>query len=388
MAKYFLIAGEASGDMHAASLVRELKNLDENGRFAGLGGDALRAEGVHLYQDYRKMAYMAVVAVLRHLPDIWRNFRIAKEALLRERPDALVLIDYPSFNLRMAAFCKKHLPETKIYYYIPPKAWAWKKRRVHKIAKLSDEVLGIFPFEPAFYAQYGYKCRYVGNPSMAILKEDTGARQCPAALDEQVAKDEGTSVIERKRMLAILPGSRRSEISHCLPTMLRAAVRSMREANVDMELVVAGAPGVEETFYAPLLADVEGRVRLVFGQTHSLLREATVAVVNSGTATLEAALLDCPQVAVYYLACGWIAHLRPLLFDSPYFTLPNILLQRDCIQEKIAYRFTEDEVSAELTRLLQDTPYREKMREGYQAIRDMLGTASAASEAAKVIYNH
>ena len=164
MAKYFLIAGEASGDMHAAALIEQIKQRDPEALIAGLGGDHMVASGCRLYQDYRKMAFMGFAAVLQNLGQIRRNFRIAQEALLAEQPDALILIDYPSFNLRIAAFCRHHLPETKIYYYIPPKVWAWKRRRIHTIARLCDEVLGIFPFEPAFYAKYGYRCTYVGNP--------------------------------------------------------------------------------------------------------------------------------------------------------------------------------------------------------------------------------
>ena len=165
MSNYFLIAGEASGDTHAAELIQQIRLRDPDARFAGLGGDKMRAAGCQLYQDYRHMAFMGFAAVIQHWKDVKTNFRIAHEALFKEQPDVLILIDYPSFNLRMAAFCKRHLPQTKVIYYIPPKVWAWKRRRVHKIAKLCDEVLGIFPFEPAFYARYGYRCTYVGNPT-------------------------------------------------------------------------------------------------------------------------------------------------------------------------------------------------------------------------------
>lgn len=361
---YFLLAGEASGDIHAAALVRQLRQADPEARFAGLGGDAMREEGVVLYQDYRKMAYMAIVAVLTHIGDIRRNFRIAREALLKEQPDALILIDYPSFNLRMAAFCRKHLPHTKIFYYIPPKAWAWKRRRVHKIARLCDEVLGIFPFEPAFYAQYGYRCTYAGNPTATALR--------PLSEGAQPA---------REHLIAILPGSRRSEISNCLPKMIAAAEEALKRTQQQAEIVVAGAPGIEEEFYAPYARKYKVR----FGAAHELLLHAQAAVVNSGTATLEAALLRCPQVPVYHLACGWIAHLRPVLFPSPYFTLPNIILQREAVREKIAYRFTVEEVAGELTRLLSDETYRQAQLSDYEAIRTKLGTGDAPATASAII---
>ena len=168
--KYFLIAGEASGDLHASNLMKALREKDAQAVFMGLGGDKMRAEGCKIYVDYREMAYMGIVAVLQNLGKIKRNFHIAKQALLNERPKVLILIDYPSFNLKIAKFCKEHLPQTKVVYYIPPKIWAWKKWRVHDIAKYCDEILGIFPFEPAFYAKYGYKCDYIGNPTADCIR--------------------------------------------------------------------------------------------------------------------------------------------------------------------------------------------------------------------------
>ena len=205
MATYFLIAGEASGDRHAAELIKQIREQDPQAQFIGLGGDQMVAAGCRLYQHIRQMAFMGYAAVLRNLGQIRRNFRIAEEALLTEQPDVLILIDYPSFNLRMAAFCRKHLPDTKIYYYIPPKVWAWKKRRVHRIARLCDEVLGIFPFEPAFYARYGYQCTYVGHPTVEEI--------------ERIQKTDRFQVDLRIQTIALLPGSRPTEISHCLPTM-------------------------------------------------------------------------------------------------------------------------------------------------------------------------
>ena len=206
--KYFLIAGEASGDMHAAALIAQIRQQDPQAQCAGLGGDRMEAAGCRLYQHIRHMAFMGFAAVLANLDKVRGNFRIAEEALLREQPDKLVLIDYPSFNLRIAALCKQHLPNTQIYYYIPPKVWAWKRRRVHKIARLCNRVLGIFPFEPAFYARYGYTCEYVGNPTA-----------------EEMIKIRGERLEVRGKTIAVLPGSRPSEITHCLPRMLEAARR-------------------------------------------------------------------------------------------------------------------------------------------------------------------
>ena len=362
--KYFLIAGEASGDVHAAELVKQLRKHDPEAQIAGLGGDRMVTAGCRVYRHIRYMAFMGFVAVMAHLRDVKDNFRIAQEALLSEQPDALVLIDYPSFNLRMAAFCKKHLPNTKIYYYIPPKVWAWKKRRIHAIARLCDRVLGIFPFEPAFYAQYGYECTYVGNPTA-----------------EEISKVESLKFkVEREKTIAILPGSRPSEICHCLPKMLEAARRYP-----DYRIVVCAAPSIEDSFYAPYLSARETLTR----ETYSTVQSASAAIVNSGTATLETALLGCPQVAVYHLAFSWLIGLirwaQPLIFSIPYFTLVNIIAGKEVIKECVANDFTVEKVVNELGRLLTDEGYQKEMLAEYEHLSSILGTASAASTAAGII---
>ena len=363
MARYFIIAGEASGDLHAAQLIRQIKEHDPEALFTGLGGDRMNAAGCHIYRHIRHMAFMGFVAVIRHRDDIRENFRIAREALLSERPDTLILIDYPSFNLRMAEFCRKHLPDTKIYYYIPPKVWAWKRRRIHQIARLCDKVLGIFPFEPAFYARYGYTCEYVGNPTA-----------------EEMEKARGEGLKAKGKTIAILPGSRPSEISHCLPRMLDAARRFP-----DYAVTVCAAPGIEDAFYTPYLSARETLTR----DTYATVQQASAAVVNSGTATLETALLACPQVAVYHLACskliGMIRWAQPLLFSIPYFTLVNIISGKEVIKECIANAFTVDNVAAELARLLHDKAYKKEMLANYKHLRSLLGDRHAAQTAARII---
>ena len=363
--RYFLIAGEASGDKHAAALMVELKRRDPEAVFTGLGGDQMASAGCHLYQDYRHMAFMGFAAVLQNRHQVRENFLIARKALLNDRPDALILIDYPSFNLRMAAYCKKHLPQTKIYYYIPPKVWAWKRRRIHQIARLCDEVLGIFPFEPAFYARYGYSCTYVGNPTVEMIKEES----------DRIAT--GSRKALPVKAIAVLPGSRPSEISHCLPRMLEAARRFP-----DYSITVCAAPGIEDAFYTPYLRLNETLTR----DTYGVVRTAAAAIVNSGTATLETALLGCPQVAVYHLACsrliGLIRWAQPLFFSIPYFTLVNIIAGKEVIKECIANDFTQDKVANELHRLLNDEEYTQKMLASYEHIRSELGDQPAAAEAA------
>ena len=370
MAQYYIIAGEASGDMHAAALIKQIRLRDPEAQISGLGGDKMAAEGCTLHRHIRHMAFMGFAAVMSHWRDVKDNFRIAKETLLQDQPDALILIDYPSFNLRMAAFCRQHLPQTRIYYYIPPKVWAWKRRRIHKIARLCDEVLGIFPFEPAFYAKYGYKCTYVGNPTAEEINN------IKAKGDREEAKEEGGEA----KTIAILPGSRPSEISHCLPRMIAAARRF-----TDYSIVVCAAPGIEDNFYQPYMADGESLTH----DTYGTLRTAKAAVVNSGTATLETALIGCPQVAVYHLACsrliGLIRWAQPLLFSIRHFTLVNIIAEREVIKECVANDFTVENVSAELERLLNDPTYTKNMLAEYEHIHSILGVEPAAGKAAAII---
>lgn len=307
---------------------------------------------------------MGFAAVLRNMGQVKQNFRITEEALLFEQPDVLILIDYPSFNLRIASFSRKHLPGTRIVYYIPPKVWAWKRRRIHQIAKLCDEVLGIFPFEPDFYARYGYRCTYVGNPTA----EEIGKWER--------LKGKG----ERNQTIAILPGSRPSEIKHCLPKMLEAARRFP-----DYSITVCAAPGIEDAFYTPYLSAHEALTR----DTYASVCEASAAIVNSGTATLETALLGCPQVAVYHLACarfiGAIRRLQPLFFSIKHFTLVNILLGKEVIKECIANEFTVENIANELERILQDEAHKKEMLAQYEHLISLLGSQQASVEAARII---
>lgn len=361
--KYFIIAGEASGDLHGSNLMKALRAKDPQALFVGLGGDKMREEGCDIRVDYREMAYMGFVAVIANLHKVRRNMRIAQQALLAEKPDTLILIDYPSFNLRIAKFCHQHLPNTRIVYYIPPKIWAWKEWRVHQIAKYAHDILGIFPFEPAFYAKHGYTCQYVGNPTADCIR----------------AFRSSTMTHRPSPTIAILPGSRRSEISHCLPTMLAAA---RQVAGDQYRVVVTAAPGVEDSFYAPYL---QGET--LTRDTYTLLSEATAAVVNSGTATLETALIGCPQTAVYHVAGSkyleWI--LKPIMFKIKHFTLVNIIAGKEVIQELVASRFTQANIEKELRQLLNNQTYREQMLNDYQQIQMILGTESAPNNAANII---
>lgn len=364
--KYFVIAGEASGDLHGSNLMKALRSVDPQATFVGLGGDKMRAEGCDIRVDYRDMAYMGVVAVLANVGKVQKNLRTAREALLIEHPDTLILIDYPSFNLRIAKFCHKHLPNTRIIYYIPPKIWAWKEWRVHQIAQYADKILGIFPFEPAFYAKHGYTCQYVGNPTA------DGVSQW---------KKEHTHLQQQKDLIAILPGSRASEIKRCLPTMLAAA---RQVTNGKYRIAVTAAPGIDDGFYQPYLQS-----EILTRDTYACLSQATAAVVNSGTATLETAMIGCPQTAVYHVAGSkyleWL--IKPILFKIKHFTLVNIIPNKEVIQELVGQRFTQSNITDELNRLLHDQAYRYQMLQDYAEIQTLLGDEPAAINAANIIIN-
>ncbi len=354
--------------------MKALRVEDSQASFVGLGGDKMRAEGCDIRVDYREMAYMGIIAVLANLHKVGRNLRTAQQALLTEKPDILILIDYPSFNLRIAKFCHKHLPQTRIIYYIPPKIWAWKEWRVHKIAKYAHEILGIFPFEPAFYAKFGYQCRYVGNPTSDCIREFKEQYSTLRNSNEVVSQTQ-----KSKPIIALLPGSRRSEISHCLPVMLAAA---RKVAEDKYQIVIGAAPGIDNEFYQPYL-----RGEVLTRNPYATLAQAQAAVVNSGTATLETALIGCPQTAVYYIACSkyleWL--IKPILFKINHFTLVNIIPNKEVIQELIASRFTQSNIEAELQRLLYDQPYREQMLCEYRNVQLILGTEPAPQNAAKII---
>ena len=363
--KYFVIAGEASGDLHASNLMKALRERDSQALFVGLGGDKMRAEGCDIRVDYREMAYMGFVAVIANLHKVRRNLRIAQQAILSEQPDMLILIDYPSFNLRIAKFCRQHLPNTRIIYYIPPKIWAWKEWRVHQIARYCNDILGIFPFEPAFYEKHGYTCQYVGNPTADGIRD---------------WKEQYSSVTtDHQPSIAILPGSRPSEIRKCLPTMLAAA---RKVAGNRYQLVVTAAPGIDDAFYTPYLQD-----EILTRDTYALLAYAHAAVVNSGTATLETALIGCPQTAVYHVAGSkyleWL--LKPIMFKIKHFTLVNIIANKEVIQELVASRFTQENIEQELTQLLHNEAYRMQIQRDYTNILSILGEESAPKNAATII---
>ena len=283
--KYYLIAGEASGDLHASNLMKALKREDPDAEFRYFGGDLMAACGGTLVKHYRDMAYMGFIPVLMNLDKVLANMRLCKQDIAAWRPDVVILVDYPGFNLKIAKYVKTHL-NIPVYYYISPKIWAWKEWRVKSIRRYVDRLYSILPFEVDFYARHHYAVEYVGNPTV----DELAARpQADETFDDFVTE----CGLERKPIIALLAGSRVSEIKDNLPMMIEAA-----EAYPEYQLVVAGAPGIAPELYAPY---VQGhRVKVVQGKTYRLLQQSRAALVTSGTATLETALLRVPQVVCYW----------------------------------------------------------------------------------------
>ncbi|MDR1259161.1 MAG: lipid-A-disaccharide synthase [Tannerellaceae bacterium] len=365
--KYYLIAGEASGDLHASDLMAELKKEDPSADFRYLGGDLMQAVGGRLVGHYRRMAFMGVGPVLLHLPEILRNMRMCREDIRRYRPDVVILVDYPGFNLKIARFVKTEL-NIPVCYYISPKIWAWKRYRIRDIRRYVDRMLCILPFEEDFYRSLGYPVDYVGNPSVdsvARYRHEAGA---PASAP-------GAPVI------ALLAGSRRQEIKDNLPAMLEAASAYGR----DYRLVVAGAPGIERSYY-DLFTGGRPDVTVVSGETYALLCQSRAALVTSGTATLEAALFRVPQVVCYRTPLAWLTgFIFRRFFHTPYISLVNLIAGREIVRELFADRFSVDAIGSELGRILGDSDYRNRMLGGYDEVAGLLGEPGAARRAARLL---
>lgn len=368
---YFLIAGEASGDLHAAALIRALRQSDPEARFSFLGGDLMaEAAGCEPIIHYRSMAYMGFVEVIRHLPQVLGNLRKARRALLDARPDCFIPVDYPSFNLKVAkTAAKAGIP---VYYFISPKIWAWKQWRVRTIRRIVDKVLCILPFEPKWYADHGYdRAVYVGNPSV----EELDAAIAAAPDRETFCRTH--RLRSNRQLLALLPGSRRGEIRDNLPIMNEVARRFPQYT-----IAVAAAPGIDDEFYTPLT-----RFTLVRNDTHALLRHAHAAIVTSGTATLEAALANTPQVVTYRSSGSKIFYnIMKRVLKVSHVTLPNLIENRTIIPEMLMHLCTPDAVAAELAAITpDDAPARAAQLAGYTSMRATLTTARAAEAAAAQI---
>ena len=368
--KYYLIAGEASGDLHASNLMAALRDEDPQAEFRFFGGDLMRAVGGTCVMHYREMAYMGIIPVVLHARTIARNMRLCRDDICTWRPDVVIPVDYPGFNLRIARYVHDTL-RRPVCYYISPKIWAWKRGRIHTIRRCVDRMLCILPFETDFYRSLDYAVDYVGNPSVDAVEN---FRRSAVAGVLPVADD-------GRPLLAILAGSRRNEIAENLPTMLDVARRFRT-----LRPVVAGAPGLTMDDYRRSLGRRDALPEIVFGRTYELLAHAHVALVTSGTATLEAALFRVPQVVCYAVGGGRLAnYVFDHFFRVPYISLVNLIVGEPVVPELFGGRFTRQRITDALSRLTDDTPERRQMLDGYDCMIQRLGPAGASQRAARVI---
>ena len=369
--RYYLIAGEASGDLHASNLMKALREEDPQAEFRFLGGDLMASAGGTLVKHYREMAFMGILPVLRNLGTILRNMRTCQADIRSYQPDVVILIDYPGFNLKIAKFVEQQLG-LPVYYYISPKIWAWKQYRIKDFRRYVDKMFCILPFEPAFFERLHYPVQYVGNPSVDAVADYQANQAVDRASFCQTA-----GLRTDRPILAILAGSRKQEIRSNLPTMLRVAA-----SFPEYQPVIAGAPGIDSSFYTTYLKDTAAQI--VFGQTYALLLHSEIALVTSGTATLETALFRIPQVVCYYVAAGRLANfIFKHFFHTPFISLVNLIGEREIVQELFGARFSEATIRAELGRILRDDTYRQRMLEGYDEVIERLGEPGASRRAAQ-----
>lgn len=367
--RYYLIAGEASGDLHGSNLLKGLKEVDAGSRFRFWGGQKMQEQGGELVKHYREHNIMGFWEVLANLGKIRRNFRICKRDLLQYNPDVLILIDYPGFNLRMARFASKH--GIRVFYYISPKIWAWKESRIKMIKAYVDEMFIIFPFERDFYSKHGFPAIYEGNP---LIDAVDGQLREKSSFDAFVDRNG----LDHKPIVAIMPGSRKQEIDRNLNLMIRVI-----QNFPDHQFVIAGAPSMERSYYESYLTIP--RLSYVHDQTYQLLSHSKAALITSGTATLEAALFNVPQV-VCYKANALSYHIARFFVKVPYISLVNLNMQREVVKELIQKDMTEQSLYREISRLLYDGDYVNKMKEDYDDLRSRLGGSGASRRIARAMY--
>ena len=372
--KYYLIVGEASGDLHASHLMAALRCEDPQAEFRFFGGDLMAAAGgCAPVKHYRDLAYMGFIPVLLHLRTIFANMAFCKRDIVEWQPDALILVDYPGFNLNIARYIHAHT-RIPVYYYIAPKIWAWKEYRIKNIKRDVDELFSILPFEVDFFeGKHQYPIHYVGNPTMDEVAAFRASYQ-------EVRKDFlERNNLQTKPIIALLAGSRRQEIKDNLPDMIQAA-----SAFGDYQLVLAGAPGIDADYYRDYTDGAE--VKIVFGQTYELLSHADAALVTSGTATLETALFRVPQVVCYHTPVGRvIAFLKRHVLKVEYISLVNLIAGREVVRELVADTMTVERIRVELGRILTDEDWRGKMVAGYDNVEKRLGAPGAPAKAARLI---
>jgi lipid-A-disaccharide synthase len=372
--KYYLIVGEASGDLHASRLMRSLKKEDTEAEFRFFGGDLMSAEGGVRVKHYRELAYMGFVPVLLHLRTIFRNMAMCKRDIVAWHPDVVILVDYPGFNLDIAKYVHANT-DIPVYYYISPKIWAWKEWRVKSIRRDVDKMFSILPFEVPFYEQkHGYKINYVGNPTadevadfLAEYKEN---------YDDFCARN---GLDSSKKIIALLAGSRKQEIKDNLPAMIEAASRYP-----DYQMALAGAPSIDDDYYAKFVK--RANVKVVHDDTYPLLAHSVAALVTSGTATLETALFDVPQVVCYETPVPCLIRFAfNHIIKVKYISLVNLIADNEVVPELLADRFSVESITTELGKILPGGSERENMLKGYAEVHHRIGETGAPDKAASLI---
>lgn len=369
--KYYLIAGEASGDLHASHLMAAIARRDEHAEFRFYGGDMMANVGGTCVQHYRDMAYMGFIEVFAHLRPILNNLANCKRDIKSWQPDVVILIDYPSFNLKVAKFVKREL-NIPVYYYISPKLWAWKEYRIKDIRRYVDMVYSILPFEVDFYRRHNYHITYVGNPSVDELASRPYA-------DESFEQFIASQHLQDKPIIALLAGSRKAEIKRNLPLMIEAT----KDFNA-YQLVIAGAPGIDPAEYEPYIEDTD--ISVVYDATYRLLAQSSAALVTSGTATLETALLRVPQVVCYAMPGGSaVYHLFKNWLKVRYVSLVNLIANREVVTELLVHHCSPDRICHELNMLLHNREVYQRICEGYDEVARRLGNPGAPQRAAMSI---
>ncbi len=370
--KYYIIAGEASGDLHSSNLVKSIKLKDPHSEFRGWGGNLMEANGVELIKHYRDLAFMGFAEVIKHLPTIFKNIEFCKKDILDYKPDVLILVDYPGFNLRIAKFAKS--AGFRVVYYISPQVWAWKSSRVNLIKQVVDKMIVIFPFEPEFYAGFNYTVDFVGHPLLDVIPDS------PQTGEDSFRKDHNPT---DKPIIALLPGSRKQEISNMLPVMIQAA-----EHFPAYQFVIAGAPSAQKEWYVPHQG--HANISIVYNNTYDILRHASAAMVTSGTATLEAALWGVPEMVCYRSkgitgAISYFLAKQLIGRKLKFIAIVNLILGREAVKEYIQNKLTAENLAAELKKIMEDTTYRKRMQEDMKEIREKLGGPGASDKAASLI---
>lgn len=363
--KFFIVSGEASGDLHGANLVKEMKKLSPDSTFVGWGGDLMQAQGVEIKKHYKELAFMGFLEVVKNIRTIFKNIKLCKQQILDEAPDAVIFIDYPGFNLRMAKFAKKQ--GFKTLYYISPTVWAWKEKRIEKIKRDVDKLFVILPFEKQFYKDRGCDVEFVGHPLIDAIEDFKQNK----ALEETVFRKQYE--LNTDKIIALLPGSRKQEITKKLPIML-----DVIKNYPNYQYIVAGAPGLEKEFYELVIGN--NPIKIIYNDTYNLLNNSHAALVTSGTATLETALFNVPQV-VCYQTSSVSYHIAKRLVNIQYISLVNLILDKEVVKELIQGDLNVNDLGIAFEEIL-NKEFRKKQLLEYQQLNDLCGGVGASKNTA------